>query len=223
MNQYRLFVHGALGNKSLWKYNFHTRKWVWTCLQNDGHGVATDTGQYHWQWRPLWPSDKTSINSLAPGKFQLNLRHVIFKQIDGSRIRCEIALIWMSLDLIDDHSTMVQVMAWCRQATSNYLSQCWPKSLSPYGVTRPQWVLTWSCQSQTYFGPSWHPHGNRGACRVRRQTGFITLRHDNFWWKKTRKFNNYRFINQLRYNSPRETTFTCNFEASLFIFYIIIF
>ena len=31
-------------------------------------------------------------------------------------------------------------MAWCRQATSHYLSQCWPSSLSPYGVTTPQWV-----------------------------------------------------------------------------------
>ena len=31
-------------------------------------------------------------------------------------------------------------MAWCHEATSHYLSQCWPSSLSPYGVTRPQWV-----------------------------------------------------------------------------------
>ena len=31
-------------------------------------------------------------------------------------------------------------MAWCHQATSHYLSQCWPRSLSPYGFTRPQWV-----------------------------------------------------------------------------------
>ena len=46
----------------------------------------------------------------------------------------------MPLDLSDDKSTLVQVMAWCRQATSHYLSQCWPSSLSPYGVTRPQWV-----------------------------------------------------------------------------------
>ena len=46
----------------------------------------------------------------------------------------------MLLDLTDDKSTLVQVMAWCRQATSHYLSQCWPRSLSPYGVTRPQWV-----------------------------------------------------------------------------------
>ena len=56
--------------------------------------------------------------------------------IDGSGISREIALIWISLDFTDDQSTLVQVMAWCRQATSHYLSQCWPRSLSPYGVTR---------------------------------------------------------------------------------------
>ena len=46
----------------------------------------------------------------------------------------------MLLDLTDDKSTLVQVMAWCRKATSHYLSQCWPRSLSPNGITRPQWV-----------------------------------------------------------------------------------
>ena len=29
-------------------------------------------------------------------------------------------------------------MGWCRQATSHYLSQCWTRSMLPYGVTRPQ-------------------------------------------------------------------------------------
>ena len=43
-------------------------------------------------------------------------------------------------DFTDDKSTLVQVMAWCRQATSHYLSQCWLSSLSPYGVARAQWV-----------------------------------------------------------------------------------
>ena len=46
----------------------------------------------------------------------------------------------MPLYLTDNKSTLVQVMAWCRQATSHYMSQCWPRSVSPYGVTRPQWV-----------------------------------------------------------------------------------
>ena len=44
------------------------------------------------------------------------------------------------MDLTDCKSTLVQVMAWCRQATSHCLSQCWPIFMSPYGVTRPQWV-----------------------------------------------------------------------------------
>ena len=85
---------------------------------------------------------RTAINSLAPGKFEWNFRHAIFKQIlaiDCWCISCEIALLWMSLDFTDGQSTLVQVMAWCRQATSHYLSQCGPRSLSPYGVTRPQY------------------------------------------------------------------------------------
>ena len=55
----------------------------------------------------------------------------------------------MSLDITDDESTLVVVMAWCRQATSHYLSQCWPSSMSPNGVTRSQWVKilmrVWYC------------------------------------------------------------------------------
>ena len=47
----------------------------------------------------------------------------------------------MTKDLINGKSTLVQVMAWCHQATDHYLSQCWSRSLSTYGVTRTQWVL----------------------------------------------------------------------------------
>ena len=50
------------------------------------------------------------------------------------------ALTWMSWDLSEDRSTLLQVMAWCGQATSHYLSQCWPRSLLANGVTRPQCV-----------------------------------------------------------------------------------
>ena len=52
----------------------------------------------------------------------------------------ENALRWMPQDVTYDRSILVQVMAWCRQATSHYLSQCWPRSLSPYDVTRPKWA-----------------------------------------------------------------------------------
>ena len=60
--------------------------------------------------------------------------------IDGWGISCKIVLRWISVDLTDDKLTLVQVMAWCRQATSHYLSPCWSRFLSPYDVTRPQWV-----------------------------------------------------------------------------------
>ena len=92
----------------------------------------------------LWACETGKLlNSLSPGKFEWNFRHVIFKRIlviDGWHIYCEIALIWMSLDFTDDQSTLVQVMAWCHQATSHCLTQCWPRSLSPSGVTRSQRV-----------------------------------------------------------------------------------
>ena len=79
---------------------------------------------------------------MAPGKFEWNFWYLIFQifsVIDGWGISCELALRWMSLDLTYDKSTLVQVMAWCHQATSHYLSQCWPRSLSPYGVIGPLW------------------------------------------------------------------------------------
>ena len=31
-------------------------------------------------------------------------------------------------------------MAWCHWATSHYLSQCWPRSMLPYGISKPQGV-----------------------------------------------------------------------------------
>ena len=83
------------------------------------------------------------VNSLAPGKFEWNFMYTIFKLIsvrDVSGISCRIVLIWMPLGFTGDQSTLVKVMAWCCQATSHYVSQCWSRSLSPYDVTRPQWV-----------------------------------------------------------------------------------
>ena len=76
------------------------------------------------------------FNSLAPGRYNRNFRYLIFNLISiigGRGISCKMTLRWLSLDLNDDKSTLVQVMAWCRQATSHYLSQCWPISMPLYG------------------------------------------------------------------------------------------
>ena len=40
---------------------------------------------------------------------------------------------WMVQDSTDDQSILIQVLAWSCQASSHYLSQCWPRSLSPNG------------------------------------------------------------------------------------------
>ena len=82
-------------------------------------------------------------------RFDWNLRLAIFKLIliiNGWGIYCEIVLMWMSLDLTEDKSNWVQVMAWCCQATSHYLN--------PMLTTRPQWIyktLDSFCTSPSFY------------------------------------------------------------------------
>ena len=77
-------------------------------------------------------------------------KNVIFKLIiekSALGTHCEIALRWMSEDLTNDKLTLVQVMVWCCGAPSHYPSECWHRSMSPYGVIKPQWfkVLAIPC------------------------------------------------------------------------------
>ena len=97
--------------------------------------------------RPQW------VNSFSPGWYASNFKCAIFQHIpmiEILSISCETAPILMPVDLTDDKSTLVQVMA-----TSRYLSQFLPRSLSPYGVTRPQWVMVSSYRHQ-------HIHSENG-------------------------------------------------------------
>ena len=72
----------------------------------------------------------------------------------------------MPLDLTDDMSTLVQVMAWFHQAASHYLSQCWPRSLSPHGVTKPLWVKIKHHCSSKISGVYMMMSSNRNIFRV---------------------------------------------------------
>ena len=129
-----------------------------------------------------------NINSLAPGRSEYNSKSVIFNLVllIGVFRSYDNALWWMPRDLTDDKSTLVQVMAWCRQATSHYLSQCWLSTLSPYGVARPQWVEV-TCKSHVLVNASVTshsraPHGLFPGCfeqksyvrPVRRRTNFAS-------------------------------------------------
>ena len=93
--------------------------------------------------RNLWSIHNIWLTHWPLGDSKLNFRWGIFKLIlvvNGWGISCETTLIWVLLDHSYDKSTLVQVMVWCRQATSHYLSQCWPRSVLPCGITRTQWV-----------------------------------------------------------------------------------
>ena len=98
------------------------------------------------RWNLHLPHDQDIIvNSLTPKRCGSNSKSIIFKLIIQNRslgIWCEITLRWMPQNLTNQKSTSVQVMAWCHQATNHYLNQCWPRSMSPYGITRPQGVNT---------------------------------------------------------------------------------
>ena len=62
---------------------------------------------------------------------------------------------WIPQNLNNGKSTLVQVITWRCQAKSHYLSHCWPKSMSPSGVTGPQWVnVYWNT---SYDWPSGRP------------------------------------------------------------------
>ena len=81
------------------------------------------------------------------GISKLQWHSTFLLQINFSNLKCNLRthviepFLWKRSQLnATDKSILVQVMAWCHQATSHYLSKCWPRSKSPYGVTRSQWI-----------------------------------------------------------------------------------
>ena len=88
------------------------------------------------------------LNSLSRGRFGSNFINVIFKLIIqnssmDNHCKFDGEMKWMPQTLINEKSTLIQVMTWCRQVTSHYLRQCWLRLMLTYGITRPQWVKIW--------------------------------------------------------------------------------
>ena len=94
-------------------------------------------------------------------------------------------MLQMSGDLTDDRSTLVQVMAWCRQATSHYLSPCWTRS-------RPQWVKSQPCPYiiiSLIFDSYHHSWTRLTHLRMENYNKFLSM------WE----VNNFSFIHSLIY------------------------
>ena len=109
---------------------------------SDPYSDSEKCKKYFRSWQEISYIYADFINSLAPGRYDNNFECVISEhmlQIKFMSTYCEIHISWMPETAFDDEPTLVKVMAWCHQATSHYLSQCWPRSMSPYSITRPQW------------------------------------------------------------------------------------
>ena len=134
----------------------------WTCsgtLQNDGSLVAFCSLWWKCWWLTHWPlGDVAVILKSIISKHMLRIKsmphnHMVMAFIKFMGVSCEIRVRWMPQNTFDDQSTLVQVMAWCHQAPSHFLRKCWPRSLSPYAIVRPQWVkssLLWQYISPKY-------------------------------------------------------------------------
>ena len=114
----------------------------------------------------ITPWNVDMFNLVIPGRSECNFKKAIFNSvslIDIFRYSYDNTLRCMPFGLTDDKSILVQVMAWCCQATTHYLSQTWPRSLASQSVLiythtprRFQSIwYTWCCRLVT--ASSWGP------------------------------------------------------------------
>ena len=80
-------------------------------------------------------------------------------------------------------------MAWCPQTGSHYLSRCWPRSILPYGIIRPQWAnpshVELSEKTQCTPYSIWKHLCCWNSCQRKTRTS-ITQRsqHCGCWWPR---------------------------------------
>ena len=131
----------------------HFCKHILLCIRkNNSHLVLTHRLLYmaHFSWQKTFrckcychfPHHDKPFNSLALRHVAIILKGAILwfvSRIGFLGTSCEIALRRIPQNPIDDKSISVQVMAWCRQETSPYLSQCWSRYMwrhvAPLGYT----------------------------------------------------------------------------------------
>ena len=99
---------------------------------------------------------KLDINSLAPRRS--GLKRISWISIFS--VAGKIFVRWMPQNSIDDKSTLVKVMNWGCQATCHYLSQYWPRSLSPYPYSIPN-ELKSSHRLECWHAALWYQPSSR--------------------------------------------------------------
>ena len=128
-------------------------------------------------------------------------------------------LLWICLQVnvteTQEKPTLVQVMAWCRQATSHYLSQCRRRSMLPYGVTRPQWVNAWlkliKSSGLACAKPPLRPYVQKCKQWIASVLFFCYFLHANSLWnpdwgESAQYYNQHCFNQGARHVAPKATT-----------------
>ena len=105
--------------KKLWRNQFIT-----ICIVMHPVSNLYDTSTH-------WPHGDVEVI------LQVNFSISFFKLISWA---LPVELVSAEQTTFDHRPTLVQVIAWCYQATYHYLSQCWSRMMSPFGVTKPQIV-----------------------------------------------------------------------------------
>ena len=88
-------------------------------------------------------------------------------------------------------------MAWYRRATNHYMGQCWPRFMSPYGVSRSQYIVT-TLQWLSLIPLQWHHNGRRGVSNHQPHGCLLNCLFGHRW-KKT---SNLRVTGLCEGNSP---------------------
>ena len=117
----------------------------------------------------------------------------------------------MSLDLTDTKWTLIQVMALC---------QCWPSSMSPYGVNRPQWVsrnkiITGSLLSIAVLTLRWRHNGR--DCVSNHQPHDCLL--NSLFGRRSKKTSKFRVSGLCVGNSPETGEFPAQMASNADFFF----
>ena len=100
----------------------------------------------------------------------------------------------MPQDFTDYYSTLVQVMAWCHQAPSHYLNQCWQRPMTSYGITRPQWVNQSLRLSGSQGKAQYTAWGTKIFCYHISRAYIRALSRHFFWWWRMSIFQGLKAI-----------------------------
>ena len=94
---------------------------------------------------PAYPHRVLYQNPVWAVYIQITFTHKYITDLQKFNNQCYFYILYQ----IEYHglgSTLAQVMAWCRQATSHYLNQFWPRSISPNGIIQlSNTCITTSC------------------------------------------------------------------------------